>query len=59
MPLYSYKCPQCEKVITLDHGMMDEKIHRCKDCIENPILKKLPGVGAVSFKGGGWGKDAR
>lgn len=57
MPFYTYKCPECQIVVTEDHGMMDDPIIVCDNC-ETP-MKKIPGVGAVSFKGGGWGKDAR
>jgi putative FmdB family regulatory protein len=57
MPLYTYKCPDCEEKVTKDHGMMDDPKFVCEKC--ETTLKKLPGVGAVSFKGGGWGKDAR
>jgi putative FmdB family regulatory protein len=59
MPLYTYKCPECDARTTLDHPMMDERKFKCEACSNTPTLIKLPGVGAVSFKGGGWGKDAR
>lgn len=57
MPLYTYKCPQCDSRTTLDHPMMADPKPTCEAC--QTALVKLPGVGAVSFKGGGWGKDAR
>jgi putative FmdB family regulatory protein len=57
MPFYTYKCLDCEERFIKDHGMMDDPEFTCEKC-KTP-LKKLPGVGAVSFKGNGWGKDAR
>lgn len=57
MPYYTYKCPDCGDTQTIDHGMMDDPVVICAKC--NVDTKKVPGVGAVSFKGGGWGKDAR
>jgi putative FmdB family regulatory protein len=55
MPIYLYKCPECETKREVDHPMMDEPQLTCDNC--NVGLKKLPGVGAVSFKGSGWGSD--
>lgn len=57
MPYYTYKCPDCKDVQTIDHAMMDDPVVICAKCNVNTM--KVPGVGAVSFKGGGWGKDAR
>ena len=57
MPIYLYKCPECQEKQEKDHGMADSPTFTCAKC--DVALKKIPGVGAVSFKGGGWGKDAR
>ena len=55
MPIYVYKCPECSEKQEKDHGMADSPTFTCGKC--NVTLKKIPGVGAVSFKGSGWGSD--
>ena len=57
MPLYTYKCVPCDVKQTIDHGMHDDPEILCETCKSKMI--KIPGVGAVSFRGTGWGKDAR
>lgn len=57
MPIYVYKCPECLEKHEKDHGMAVTPTFTCEKC--DVLLRKIPGVGAVSFKGGGWGKDAR
>ena len=57
MPLYTYKCVKCDVLLTKDHPMMSDPEFACEVC--KNTLKKLPGVGAVAFKGTGWGKNAR
>jgi hypothetical protein len=57
MPLYTYKCIPCDSTEVIDHGMYDSPEILCKKCKSK--MTKIPGVGAVSFRGTGWGKDAR
>lgn len=57
MPIYTYKCMECDIKQSVDHGMNDSPEILCEKC-KNP-MKKIPGLGAVSFRGTGWGKDAR
>ena len=57
MPIYLYKCLECGYTVDIDHPMMDSPEVLCPEC--STACKKMPGIGAVSFKGGGWGKDAR
>lgn len=57
MPLYTYKCVSCDVKQTVDHGMYDSPEVLCEKCKSKMV--KIPGVGAVSFRGTGWGKDAR
>jgi putative FmdB family regulatory protein len=57
MPIYLYKCPKCAGKQEISHPMLDTPQIICPNC--SIPTEKLPGVGAVSFKGGGWGKDAR
>lgn len=53
MPIYVYKCPLCLSKLEVSHGMADEPKPKCDNCKVERI--KLMGVGAVTFKGGGWG----
>ena len=53
MPIYTYKCLECQEKQEKDHGMADSPEFICAKC--NVPLKKIPGVGAVTFKGNGWG----
>lgn len=53
MPIYNYKCPTCEQVTEVSHPMLDKPTIICPDCSIPKI--KTPGVGAVTFKGTGWG----
>lgn len=55
MPTYTYKCPKCEIVVIESHGMMNDPVIKCDNC--NTQMKKVPAVGAVSFKGSGWGSS--
>lgn len=56
MPLYSYKCPLCSAKLEVSHGMSDSPKFTCDNCKVEMV--KLLGVGAVQFKGGGWGSSS-
>ena len=56
MPHYLYKCPKCESKITIDHPMSSSPTIICAECSTPRI--KVPGVGAVTFKGNGWGHQS-
>jgi putative FmdB family regulatory protein len=56
MPIYSYKCPLCQDKKDVSHGMTDYPKVICDNCNVERI--KLMGVGAVTFKGNGWGHQA-
>jgi putative FmdB family regulatory protein len=53
MPLYTYKCVECNINQEVDHPMMDSPEVLCSKC--GKACKKIPGVGAVKFNGTGWG----
>jgi len=55
MPLYLYKCNTCGEKREVDHGMSDNPEILCDKCQEQ--CAKLPGVGAVTFRGSGWGSQ--
>lgn len=53
MPIYEYYCPLCQSVIEISHPMANSPVILCENCQEKRIKKMS--VGAVTFKGGGWG----
>lgn len=55
MALYEYYCKNCEDVVDISHPINDSPQIICMQCYSTRV-KKL-GVGAVTFKGSGWGKD--
>lgn len=57
MPSYNYICKNCESITTVIRSIHDaEKVPQCTKC-DTEMVKKY-GIGAVTFKGSGWGKDA-
>jgi putative FmdB family regulatory protein len=55
MPIYEYRCQQCEKVFEYSHRMSDPSKTTCEEC--GGALERLISRTAFSFKGGGWYKD--
>lgn len=57
MPVYDFKC-ECGKrsTITIELAYIDK--FRA-GCICGKLMQRVLSVPAVSFKGSGWGKDAR
>ena len=53
MPIYDYKCSECEYEIEIIQKFSDEPRTLCTSCNKNTLLKM---VSAPSFrlKGGGW-----
>tara|TARA_Y100000385_G_scaffold51983_1_gene49037 strand:- start:206 stop:499 length:294 start_codon:yes stop_codon:yes gene_type:complete len=53
MPIYDYKCSECEYEIEIIQKFSDEPRTLCPNCNKNTLLKM---VSAPSFrlKGGGW-----
>jgi putative FmdB family regulatory protein len=53
VPVYSYKCPQCEIIVEEDHKM-DAKptVTECSDC--KVTLQKTFAFGGVTFSGDGF-----
>lgn len=56
MATYEYYCAHCSTVIEISHPIGDTPTIICVDCAQ-PRAKKYS-LGAVTFKGGGWGKDS-
>lgn len=57
MPAYDYKCPDCGAIMHAQHGFDETPELFCIKC--KVAMKKSFSAPQVSFKGGGWGKDAR
>ncbi|MBD3413312.1 MAG: zinc ribbon domain-containing protein [Candidatus Aminicenantes bacterium] len=52
MPLYEYKCSQCDKKIEIIQKIGDKSPIKCPFC--GGKLKKLISIPAIQFKGSGW-----
>lgn len=57
MATYTYKCPTCQAVQDISHSITETPELTCDNC--KVSLIKVFSAPQVSFKGGGWGKDAR
>jgi putative FmdB family regulatory protein len=55
MPVYDFKC-ECGKTNTLTVGFKEIDGFQCR-CECGKLMTRQYGVGAVTFKGSGWGKD--
>ena len=53
MPIYEYKCAECEHQFEKLQKISDEKLKDCPECNE-PALKKLVSAGGFRLKGNGW-----
>lgn len=57
MPIYEYVCPKCQKRYEIQHRIDDHDPRSCLDCVTE--LRRVFRIAGISFKGDGWGKDAR
>jgi putative FmdB family regulatory protein len=55
MPTYEYHCEHCNKSIRIIHEMNEQPKPVCEDC--STPLNRVFKIGAVQFKGGGWGRN--
>lgn len=53
IPVYDFKC-ECGKTSTITIGLKEVDAFRCT-CICGKLMQRVFGVGAVTFKGTGWG----
>jgi putative FmdB family regulatory protein len=53
--IYEYICPKCKGTIEISHPITDSPVILCATCAIARVKKFS--LGAVTFKGGGWGKD--
>lgn len=58
MPVYEYRCTECEQTASVTANITEQPaIPVCGNCTVTMV--RVFGLGAVTFKGTGWGKDAR
>ena len=56
MPIYTFKCEQCESILEQQFSVYMNATVWCETC-EQPMVKQFTAP-AIHFKGTGWGKDA-
>ena len=47
MHIYDYRCPDCEKLVSLTRGMFDETIPSCPECGESNLKRHFTKVSVV------------
>jgi putative FmdB family regulatory protein len=52
MPIYRYKCEQCDKEIEVFQGIHEKPIETCEDC--GGRLRKVIGRVGIKFNGSGY-----
>ncbi len=57
MATYNYKCPKCEVTKEVAYPITESPVIMCETCESE--MNKVFSAPQVTFKGGGWGKDAR
>lgn len=53
MPIYEYKCSECEHTLEKLQKMSDDPMVDCPEC-GKPGLKKMISAAGFRLKGGGW-----
>ena len=53
MPIYEYKCSECEHTLEKLQKMSDDPIVDCPEC-GKPGLEKMISAAGFRLKGGGW-----
>lgn len=58
MPLYEYKCSECEKEVTLLQSHTDlAPVCDCKEDENHPVMERQLSLGSFALKGSGWYRD--
>ena len=57
MPIYEFKCEECQEVSTLTMKMSDPEPEVCPSCQKGP-MRKLISPSSFMLKGGGWFADS-
>jgi len=54
MPLYDYRCTECDREVEVMHGIHDSGPEACEEC--GGAMRKALSSPAIHFKGSGWAK---
>jgi putative FmdB family regulatory protein len=57
MATYDYKCDKCDVTTQVAYPINENPVITCEACKSE--MSKVFSAPQVTFKGGGWGKDAR
>jgi putative FmdB family regulatory protein len=47
MPVYEYRCQDCDELVSLTRGMFDESIPTCPECGQNNLKRHFSKVSLV------------
>ncbi len=53
MPIYEYRCEQCNHQLEALQKMSDDPLKKCPECGADSLIKKVSAAG-FRLKGGGW-----
>jgi len=53
MPIYEYKCTECDHQLEKLQKMSDDPLKKCPEC-DKETLQKLVSAAGFRLKGGGW-----
>lgn len=56
MPMYSYKCTQCENAEEHFHSIKETPSLQCGKC-HSPMARQIAGATSFVLKGGAWAKE--
>lgn len=56
MPIYEYRCPDCQHQFEVIQKMSDDPVTVCPECGKQQV-KKMISQSSFVLKGGGWYKD--
>jgi len=54
MPLYEYKCTDCNHRFEITHSMNDEPLKECPVCKKQTLKKLIGGICKMVLKGAGF-----
>ena len=57
MPLFEYRCSECEELVEVLEGANDEPLEDCRKCGSTSSMEKIVSLSSFALKGGGWYKD--
>lgn len=57
MPLFEYKCSECESIVEVLEMTGDRPLEDCEECGSIFSMEKIISLSSFSLKGGGWYKD--